>query len=222
MSIDFAALVARATVAASASHNLVPVKRSRETGRMVATTVATTGKVQPIAPVAKAAPVVTRETAERFIMAHRAAAKVKGAERDAAERDAVIAFTGRWQAAAYHAKQVNDAMALASRTIVNAKRGPVAPAAVKVAPTLAGYVAGVNDAAKRDAEDTAARRRLAVGLLCDLRKVTTREGLHAALVSGGHDDAKFAPFLANDAEAIEAAKLLAAKLAAEHGIDLNA
>ena len=222
MSIDFAALVSRAQAdfARTSPAPLVRVKRDPSTGRMERAPVA----VKVAAPVAvKVAPVVTVATAEQFRAALKLAAKLDGEARIKAERDAVIALVGSYPMGGYHPKAVNDALDRANKLIVAAKRGPVAlgPSREEQRAHLAslrGYTAGVADAAKRAAEDAAARRRVIVALVLDLRKVTTREGFHAALVAGGRDDAHLAPFLASDEEAIEAARTLAADLSREHGI----
>lgn len=219
MSIDFAALVARATAAA----NLVPVKRNAQTGRMERAPAAKAAAPAPVKLIATAAKAITVETAETFRAALKVAAKLDGEARIKAERDAVIALVGSYAVGGYHPKAVNDALAAANKAIIAAKRGPVVPGPTRAEQrahlaSLNGYTAGVADAAKRAADDAAARRRVLVGFVLDLRKVTTREGLHAAMVAGGRDDAHLAMFLASDAEAVEAARDMANALAREHGI----
>lgn len=219
--IDFSAIVARAQIAAS-QQNLVPVKRNASTGRMVVTKVATSGKVTPVAPVAPTR--MTANGAREFLAAIRVAGRrpndkgimVSAGDnvKIADEKAALVAFVGK--AESPHGNAMFQATSTARQLIAREYGAPVAP--VKVASTVRGYVAGVAEAGKREADDAAARRRVAVGLVLDLRKIATREGLQIALLNAGHDDAKFAPFLASDAEAVEAAKLLADKLAAEHGI----
>lgn len=165
----------------------------------------------------------TRDSAEAFLRALKEAGsrplpsgRLAFAGDAARREDEILAIRGfmGYVPGTPHGTQLDAAR----RTASNILR-PVGQGAPRIASTVAGFVAGMPAPGERERRDQEGRRRLMIGLVCDLRKVVTGEGFADLLARSGASEVEIlAARGLGDTAAAFAAQQWADRLASERGI----